>query len=112
MNADNTGSDRRACARCSRPAVLVTPEGSLCTGHALARSGSDGDWIPLIPKDMARRRMGRGPPALRTAIFARPPQEGDDLADLFDSETYGLIKSLAGNARDSGRGLHSLTRPG
>ena len=58
MSSDDMGSNRRACARCSRPAALVTPEGSLCTGHALAESASDGDWIPLIPKDVVPRRSG------------------------------------------------------
>lgn len=51
MMPDNPGQPNRACARCSRPADLVTPEGTLCSGHALAMSGSDGDWIPLIRKD-------------------------------------------------------------
>jgi len=54
MTADNPGLPSRGCARCSRPAHLVTPEGSLCTSHAFAVSGSDGDWIPLVRKDRIR----------------------------------------------------------
>jgi two-component system sensor histidine kinase MtrB len=36
-------------------------------------------------------------------VFTRPPEVGDDLADVIGAEGYGLIKSLAESARRSGR---------
>ncbi len=59
MSFDNPTPLDRACARCSRPALLVTPEGSLCSDHALSVSGTDGDWIPLIRKDTIPSRSAR-----------------------------------------------------
>ena len=38
-------------------------------------------------------------------IFARAPEAGDDLADLVGGEAYGLIESLAENAREGGRAV-------
>jgi hypothetical protein len=43
-------------------ARLVTPECSLCSDHALAVSGTDGDWIPLIRKNKIPGRTARPGP--------------------------------------------------
>lgn len=50
MNPDNSAARTRTCAWCASLAELVTPEGTLCNGHAFAMAGYNGDWIPLIRK--------------------------------------------------------------
>lgn len=57
------------------------------------------ETILQIDDDLTVLRVNHGD----SPVFTRPPEVGDDLADVIGGEGYGLIKSLTGTARRSGR---------
>lgn len=61
--SDSRDVSSRECVRCSLSADLLTPQGRLCTSHAIEVAVKYDDWIPLIPRRAQLvSRIGPGDP--------------------------------------------------